>query len=436
MSAPLPCEQLKERVIDTGLCTRCGTCVGACPEGNLSIPEPLGACLPAIGGACTACGLCLAACPGESVEFERFERELFGAPSTDNLLGTVRRAYLAYATDEGLRRAGSSGGVVTALLLDLLRSYEIDGSILYTVHEDEPWRGEGRIVSDEEGIRRSVQSRYHLSPMNTALRDLSMCAGSIAYVGLGCHVHGLRKLLSRDWSPGVRIDPVIGVYCGNNLYFDATHTMCRKLGVRDIGGIEALSYRAGRWPGFFAVRTAGGGVKRISKLEFNQAIPFYINRRCLFCIDLTNELTDISVGDGWAKEQARDGGWSVVLERTERGAEVLKNAVESGTLHLEEIDPAMARCMHAHAFDLKKWGAFHRLGLWRRWGYHVPRYDRKPPDLSPGRKLAEFFVSLQFVFCSSYFGRLLFTFLPLGPLGRFFRWLRRVWIYRAGRDMN
>ncbi len=49
MFAKLPIEILFERVVDKGLCTRCGTCAGVCPEDNISIADPFGDCLPVYG---------------------------------------------------------------------------------------------------------------------------------------------------------------------------------------------------------------------------------------------------------------------------------------------------------------------------------------------------------------------------------------------------
>lgn len=428
MSAPLPCEILIETVVEAGLCARCGTCVGACPAGNLSITDPTGSCLPEAGDRCISCGTCLDACPGGAVQFRPHEQDISGDGIYSPLLGVVRSSYLAHAVDTGIRGAGSSGGVVTALLLNLVGCGEVDGALLFAKDEKEPLRGWGRIVDDEKGIRGAAQSRYHLSPMNTALEEINQREGMFAYVGLPCHVHGLRKLESAGWSPRGSIDPVIGIYCGNNLYFEATRAMLAKLGVRHLDNVASLSYREGHWPGFFSVKTKDGRIRRISKLGFNQAITFYVNRRCLFCIDLTNELADISIGDGWGKEGSNDGGWAVVLVRTERGERLLRGALESKAVHTEEISIAEAEKMHAHGFDLKKKGAFIRLKLWKKFGVPVPSYDRDFPAVSAARKVWELVVSLQFLICSTRFGRFVFGLLPAGLLGSLFRGLRRIWI--------
>lgn len=431
MSAKPPVETLIETVVETGLCTRCGTCVGACPTGNITIADPSGSCLPSAGDNCTFCWKCLNSCPGASVKFREIEKRLFGDARPNPLLGVVRRAYLAHAIDPELRRSGASGGVVTALLLHLLNKNEIDGALLYGMHEEKPWLGRGRILEDEKGIRRAAQSRYHLSPMNTALSDLVERAGTFAYIGLPCHVHGLRKLEEAGWKTEASIDPVIGIYCGNNLYFEATRVMLEKLGVGRLEDVTALSYRDGDWPGNFTVETSDGRTRSISKHEFNQAIPFYINKRCLLCIDLANELTDIAVGDGWEREGSGEGGWSIILERTERGTEVISAARDDGLLHCEEIDITRVELMHAHALDLKKTGSGLRLGLWKGWGEPVPEYDRSTPRTSIGRRTAEWFISLQFLLCSSGAGRFVFKRIPVRALGGFFRRLRSSWMSRS-----
>jgi coenzyme F420 hydrogenase subunit beta len=434
MSAKLPVETLIETVVDTGLCTRCGTCVGACPAGNLAIDDPLGACLPAAGDACTSCGLCVAGCPGASLDFAPLERELFGDAVPNRLLGVVRSAHLAHASDAAVRRKGSSGGVVTAMLLDLVGRGESSGAVLFAPHRKEPWRGWGRIASSPEEIAAAAQSRYHLSPLNTALGEIPDAGGEYAYAGLPCQIHGLRKLQAAGWRrSGLRLSPIIGIYCGNNLYYEATRVMLRKLGVKRPEDLAALSYREGAWPGAFAARGADGAVRSISKLDFNQVIPFYINRRCLFCVDLTNELSDISVGDGWAKEGSGGEGWSVVLVRTETGERLFDRAARSGVIETEQITLEAAERMHSHAFDLKKTGSFLRLRLWSGWGCAVPRYDRSGPRAAVARRLFEIVLSLQFAVASSRGGRAVFRVLPARATGGFFRLLRKRWMRSTAR---
>jgi len=434
MSVELPVEKLLRTVVQTGLCTRCGTCMGVCPVDNIYIPDPLGQCLPVARDKCTSCGLCLNSCPGASVEFVPLEENYIGeVPIETEFLGRVRSVYLAHAVDEDVRNGGASGGVVTAILINLLRKGEIDGAIVFGPPSRDNWISEGRVARSEEEFLLSSQSRYYLSPMNTILSSIAKSSETLAYVGLPCHVHGLRKAQQSKWNASVNLSPVIGIYCGNNLYFEGTRAILRKLGIKSMEKVKRLSYREGEWPGHFHVETRDGIEKRISKLEFNQTIPFFINRRCLLCIDLTNELSDISVGDGWAKEGSSSGGWSIIITRTEEGERIVKEAESESAVVLEKISSEEAEAMHSHAFDLKKTGAFIRLKQWKYFGFQVPVYDRRVHSPRFLRKLIEFFISIEFLVASSTFGRLIFKVLPLGLTGNFFRKLRSLWIKRSKR---
>lgn len=428
MSAQLPVDILFRRVVDRGLCTRCGTCAGVCPSGNIKITDPLGSSLPRRENQCIACGLCLQSCPGERVDFIDLKTSLFGQRASNPFMGVTRGAYLSCAVDPDIRNAGASGGVVTALQLFLMRKNEINGSILYGPSSSQPWRGEGKIARTEEEIKNSGQSRYHLSPMNSVLSKLRNKEGTFALVGLPCHVHGLRKLQRSGWNSRAVISPVIGIYCGNNLYYEATRVMLRKMGVEKLDDIVSLHYREGEWPGNFTVTDKKGVTRSISKFDFNQLIPFYINHRCLTCVDLTNELADISIGDGWAKEGDWQGGWSLILTRSELGEEIVKRAAGDGVIELEPVSREEAVAMHSHGFDLKKIGAPIRLNLWRKFGRAVPEYRTEYPPSRFYRRIAEVFISVQFIACSSEAGRMMLRILPLKALGSFFRFLRRFWI--------
>jgi coenzyme F420 hydrogenase subunit beta len=436
MSVKMPVDILFQRVVDRGLCTRCGTCAGACPSGNIKITDPLGSSLPRRGNQCTACGLCLQSCPGEKVDFIDLASSLFDQPASNPFLGVTRSAYLSYAVDPDIRKTGASGGVATALQLFLMRRNEIKGSVLYGPSSSQPWRGEGKIARTEEEIKNSAQSWYHLSPMNSILSKLKNEEGKFALVGLPCHVHGLRKLQKSGWKGGVEISPVIGIYCGNNLYYEATRVMLRKLGVKKKDDIVSLHYREGEWPGNFTVTDKKGVTSSVSKLDFNQLIPFYINHRCLTCIDLTNELADVSIGDGWAKEGESEEGWSLILTRSELGEGIVKRAAVDGVIELEAVSIEEAVAMHSHAFDLKKIGAPIRLSLWRKFGRAVPEYRTEYPPSKFHRRIAEVFISLQFIVCSSVAGRALLKILPLRALGLFFRFLRRFWIKASNKILR
>src|SRR5215813_6419616 len=65
------------RIIDGGLCHRCGSCVGICPTGVLALDKEE---YPRVKNlsACTDCDLCVRVCPGDEFPFDEMNQEIFG----------------------------------------------------------------------------------------------------------------------------------------------------------------------------------------------------------------------------------------------------------------------------------------------------------------------------------------------------------------------
>ena len=84
------------------LCTRCGTCIGACPAaalvpGKSFFPELL-------EEKCTECGLCGAVCPGGRVSYHELSKIVFNREETDlSFDGHVQLSYVGFTADEKIK---------------------------------------------------------------------------------------------------------------------------------------------------------------------------------------------------------------------------------------------------------------------------------------------------------------------------------------------
>jgi len=401
--------------------------VGICPYNALEMSDNLDKCIPVLKGICNKCGLCYDACPGKYVSFPDLNRDIFGK-KTESFLGNHKELFVGHATDKTIWEKGASGGVVSAILINLIESGEVDGAIVLGTSAERPWQTEVQIVRDKDSILAASQSKYVISPVNTILRELKEKNGKFAFVGLPCHVQALRKLEKIKPDLTNKIKYIVGLYCGNNMYFNATKSLLRRFGVNDLREIKSLEYRAGEWPGKFEVILKNGKKYSIKKFFYNYLIQFYIAKRCLLCIDLSNEFADISVGDGWLPEFKEKGlGWSVVVVRTNKGKNVLDNAVKNKALFLKEISEKQALNMHSHGLDFKKKGAFIRLKLRKMKGKAVPDYEVNSPKISTKRVIIEIFVTLIFYICSFGISKKIIQKVPLGMLGIFFTFLRKTW---------
>lgn len=375
---------LKRTIIDKGLCVGCGTCIGVCPDGVLGSSESGNVILK---GSCSGCGLCIESCPGETVDFSLIEKRLFGQ-NLSGKLGYFREGYIACShRDEAIRVSGSSGGVITSLLQYLLESGAIDGVVVSDFSEAEPWQPHAVVARSPEEIARASGSKYMVYPHNKILRKLKTFeAESVAFVGLPCHIHALRKLETVAPQIIAPIKLYIGLYCGLNLTCEVVEGLMERFSIENRKEISGIEYREGQWPGKVVVSLSDGRRCEMNKLCFNYFNFLYTPKRCLMCIDLSSEFSDISVGDGWLKEQDHAiSGWSVILARSEQGQKVIESAVDNDIIQCEKISEEQLHQMHAHNLNNKKIGAFIRMKKAAQKGKSVPVYNTEPPDLSVKR---------------------------------------------------
>ena len=68
------------KIVDTGLCTQCGGCVGFCPQDAIGmVQHEKKGLLPLVDEEmCNGCGICLRVCPGKSVHIPRMNHLVFG----------------------------------------------------------------------------------------------------------------------------------------------------------------------------------------------------------------------------------------------------------------------------------------------------------------------------------------------------------------------
>ena len=102
---------LKKQVIDRGLCSACGACVASCSENALEMINER----PQLVGRCTACGVCVHQCPKTKT-------------TVPQLLGNFIEAFRAKSLLPEVK--GQDGGVVTSLLIYLLREKMVDGAVI------------------------------------------------------------------------------------------------------------------------------------------------------------------------------------------------------------------------------------------------------------------------------------------------------------------
>ena len=421
--------KIESEVVNAGLCTHCGTCVGL-SGGTLQMRSTLAGPIPvaASGNRVRLDPIAHEVCPGKGIQYPAAYRALFGAYPQNWLIGPYRQVFVGYSRVPEVRRRGASGGVITQTLIHLLETGQIDGAVVLCQGQPKPWQAEPVIAQSVEEIVAASQSVYVPAPVNTILGEMEIFDGRLAYVGLPDQVASLRQLQKLGHRGASKVDYVLGPYVGTSMYFGAIESYLRSNGINDLNQVVELRYREGEWPGYLQVRTRSGEVFRAEKFYYNYLIPFYITQSSLLAVDFTNELTDISVGDAWyPRYEQQGGGFSVVVARSAQGEDILAFMRREGLLALDEITLDEALAMHGHMFDFKKRGTFIRLGWREAMGKRVPHYGYRPASIALSRQLVELVIVSIFTICRTRLARRLVEWMPLGLIGPLFNMLRTSW---------
>jgi coenzyme F420 hydrogenase subunit beta len=266
-------------------------------------------------------GRCFDYCPRTEVDMDRLHKKVFGQGYQDIELGPMKQILMARATDSGVRAKAQTGGAVSALMSFALREGIIDAAVL--TQRDSSHLPAGFVAGRPEEILNCAGSSYVAGPTLEALNKGPLEGKKkIGLVGVPCQVLALGKMKDSNLETRTPIDRValiIGLFC-----------------------TWALAYR----PFLAHLRERLDGAE-ITKLDITPPperllkvytetttvdIPIddirsFIRPTCAVCMDMTSELSDLSVGTVEGVD-----GWNTVVVRTDRGEDLFKRALDAGII--------------------------------------------------------------------------------------------------------
>jgi coenzyme F420 hydrogenase subunit beta len=331
------------KVVRNDLCTGCGTCVAICPNEaiKIEINEKKGTYVPKINEVkCNNCSLCYEVCPGHEVDFKELNETIFGEEPMDIMIGNFLNCYIGHSANFNIRYNSSSGGLVTHLLIFALEEGIIDGALVTRMRKDNPLKPEPFIARTKEEIIEASGSKYCPVPANIMIKEIleSREGEKFAIVGLPCHIHGVRK--AEQINKGLKNKIVLhfGLFCSKCPNFWATNYLLRnfRLNKEDI---LSFSYRTKGYPGSMHIQLKNGKQFHVNFWDYYDTSfgQFFTPPRCRLCIDFTCELADISFGDAFFEEAARQDkiGTGFVISRTEKGEKFLRSVPD---IKIDPID--------------------------------------------------------------------------------------------------
>jgi len=370
------------KVVESGLCTGCGTCAGICPQQCIAMIEDTskGIYLPHLElEKCNECGICLKACPGHEVDFRALNLEIFGTGPTDSFVGNYINSYVGHSTDYDLRYNSASGGLVTALLIFALEEGIIDGALITKMDDGNPLRPHPFIARTKDEIISAAKSKYCPVPLNIGLKEILQEDGKFAIVGLPCHIHGIRKAETIMSSLKSKIVLHLGLYCNHTPSFLATQYILQKVKVRP-EEVAKLEYRAEGWPFTMRIILRSGKQLLLPNYWGNGFGFFFYPECCLMCLDKSSELSDCSFADAWLPELAYDRlGSSMVICRSAIGAKLLEDARQLNLIKLKEIPKS--KMVKAQGLIYRRKAATAVMSVRNLFNKQVPAFNVVPIDI-------------------------------------------------------
>jgi len=360
-------------VIDAGRCIGCGGCIAACPSDSITTAADG---RPTLHKMCTGCSACWDYCPVAGFRPEKMAN-LVNGPQADDF-GPVEGAYSAKGAEDPEKV--QDGGAVTALLIALLESGEIDGAVV--TKRLDAFRGETIIATTAEQIRAAGGSVYNQTNALAALgTPLPPGIEKLAYVGTPCQISVLRALQRFPWryreSSANKVVLAIGLFCTRS--FEPAKLM-RELLERgeNIADVKKVDIREGKLylHGETGAREAGL-VKEFRKATLGG---------CDECTDFAGRTADLVVGN-----MGSVPGRSTVLVRSEAGRKAwarAEAAMDSAPLEdLEPLKKMEARNRRNAIAAMER--EYEPTGpLWISYSEHLENYmgtEREPVESPPFR---------------------------------------------------
>jgi len=329
--------ELFKEVIDKGLCTLCGACIGDCPytvfyRGKIRMLD--------------FCnreeGHCYEYCPRTFTGLDAINSKLFGVPFSGAEIGTVKEVFMARSTDAKVRSVAQYGGTVTSLLLLALESGLVDAAITTKTGEDKlPAASVARSAAE---VMAGVGSSYMAYPVLEALNRMPKdSTDKLGIVVTPCQAIALAKMRLDPPTQRANLDNLrlsIGLFCTWALEYGRFYEFLKNnVDLAKVKKFDIPPPPANRFDVYMGKEVKSFPLDEVRK---------YRMPTCAYCLDMTAEFTDISVGSVEGVE-----GWNTVIVRTQRGMDLIAEAKKKGKLDIKDLPDQSLSHLKEASFNKK-----------------------------------------------------------------------------------
>jgi coenzyme F420-reducing hydrogenase beta subunit len=334
-----------------------------------------------------------AVCPfsNEGPDEDSIGEGLYGVESEyDSRTGYYKDLYVGYVAEDDFRAKGTSGGIITWLASELLKTGSVD-AVVHVKKVENPDDGilfRYAVSRTEEEVAAGAKSRYYPVEMSEVVQQIKEVSGSYVIIGLPCFIKAIRRAALVDPVLNDRVKFCIGLVCGHLKSRAFADCFGWQAGISP-GHLEEVDFRVklpGRTAGDYGVYLRGDG-KEITRptrdfLGSNWGHNFFRYPACDFCDDVFAETADVVIGDAWLPEYDTDPhGTSIVVVRNSFLSGLIKEGVSQNRLRLESSCIEDIVMSQAGGLRDRREGLAYRLWLGQKCGW-VPRKRVSPTKKS------------------------------------------------------
>lgn len=355
-------------------------------------------------GLCLGCGLCESVCGSKNVEMQLGEDGFFHPnvkrvnvqheavinricpglnivndlpfSQRERIWGKINSLYAGYASDTLVRTKGSSGGMVSAIAIYVLETHLVNAVLQVGGDSSDYQRNTLHLSKTRADVLHCASSRY--APALVFSKIISLLSNStdtFCFIGKPCDIAALKNFIREYPQYQSRFKLTVAIFCAGMPSFKGTRTIIENFGATP--PVSGLSYRGNGWPGNFSFTDSK---QRHYQLSYNDSWGKTLNQhlhfRCKICPEGIGIQADIALGDAWETSSgypdfAEKDGWSLVITRTSRGANIIEEALQSSSIVLKPISQDKIKLMQPYQYNRRLRAFSRKLAFFIGTGKHL-----------------------------------------------------------------
>lgn len=267
---------------------------------------------------------------------------------THPVIGNYRSLTAGFVAEGDFRERGSSGGLTSWLLTELLETGLIDAVVHMVPTPNENTLFGYRISTSSEGIAGGSKSRYYPGELSSLLAGIVESGKRYAVTAIPSIAYEIRLLQRADPRYGDAIRFVIGLVCGHQKTANYAKQLAWRAGILP-SELTAIDFRskdpetgANRYraevTGLREGREVITHIRQGSIDETDWGLGMFKSNFSDYTEDAFNETADAVFGDAWLPEYVGESsGTNIAIVRSRALDDIIQEARRAGRLHLDDL---------------------------------------------------------------------------------------------------